>query len=63
LDLRPMAGDEHGGCTATDEHAFRIQHATGVAMSGCRVRWVGAVPAWYAGEQEVLPDTPARAAN
>jgi hypothetical protein len=53
-DLRPMAGDEHGGCTAGPEYAFRITNATDVRMERCRSRWVGPVPDWYAGEQKVV---------
>ena len=55
LDLRPTAGNEHGGCISTAEHAFRIQHISDWLMEGCSVKWRGEVPAWYAGEREVLP--------
>lgn len=50
LDLRPMAGDEHGGCTAGSEHGFRIHGADDVELNRCRARWDGDVPEWYAGE-------------
>ena len=47
LDIRPMAGNEHGGCSETKETAFRVHNAKEVETRNCRLPCD--TPTWYTG--------------